>query len=207
MPPAPGHTGMPRVTAGKLIGHIITIPTHTPVETQPKQEKRRASAPHLQFRWPCRCLVCGRRGFVFVVARLYPSPAKVSDSRWGCGPIKRRLFGLMNVPVWWAWREAQVSRGNVLPTAVAVNKSKHTEERSAVPQHSGEAVCLCPVSKLSSSLTCLSLSPFLQQPYKHWQLCSSGNEYDGTDWLGAPHSSPDFAWQPEEMKPLPSARK
>jgi len=73
--------------------------------------------------------------------------AKVSDSRWGCGPIKRGLFGLMNVPVWWAWREAQVSRGNVLPTAVAVNKSKHTEERSAVAQHSGEAVCLCPISK------------------------------------------------------------
>lgn len=47
-----------------------------------------------------------------------------------------------------------------------------------------------PSQKLSSSLTCLSLSPSLQQPYKYWQLCSSGNEYGVTERLGAPHSFP-----------------
>lgn len=47
-----------------------------------------------------------------------------------------------------------------------------------------------PSQKLSGSLTCLSLSPFLRQPYKHWQLCSGGNECGVTDWLGAPHSFP-----------------
>lgn len=149
MPPAPGHAGMPRVTAGKLIGHIITIPTH-PL-WKPDQSRRNGELQH-----PI-CNSDDPAAAWFVVAEglclrrhvCIPRPcaAKVSDSRWGCGPIKCRLFGLMNVPVWWAWREAQVSRGNVLPTAVAVNKCKHTEERSAVPQHSVEAVCLCPISK------------------------------------------------------------
>lgn len=133
-----------------------------------------------------------------------PCVAKVNDSRWGCGPIKCGLFGLMNV--WWAWREAQVSRGNALPTAVAVNKSKHTEERSAMPQHSGEPVCLRPVLKnLSNSLTCLRLSLFLLLPYKHWHLWSNSNEYRVTDWLRAPRSFPRL--HTEEIKPLPSIRK
>ncbi len=137
------------MTAGKLIGHIITISTHTPVETEPKQRKGELHLPIYNSDDPAAAWFVGAEGLCSRRHVCIPRPraTKVSDSRWGSGPIKRRLFGLMNVPVWWAWREAQVSRGNVLPTAVAVNTSKHTEERSAVPQHSVEAVCLCPISK------------------------------------------------------------
>lgn len=148
---------MPRVTAGKLIGHIITIPAHTP----PNQSMRKAELqlPICNSDDPAAACFVGAEGLCSHRHVCIPRPcaAKVSDSRWGCGPIKCGLFGLMNVPVWWAWRKAQVSRGNVLPTAVAANKSKHTEERSSVPQHSGEAVCLSVPSQKTLQLPHLSL--------------------------------------------------
>lgn len=193
MPSAPGHTGMPRVTAGKLIGHIITVPTHTLMETEPKHEKKhRFSSPSAIQMTPLLPGLWAHR--VCVHAVMSVSLARVPQ-RWvtAGGDVDQLNAGCL---VWWMsqsgglgekhrWAEAmccpqlsQWIRANIL--------RRDQPCRSTLERRSASV----PSLKLSSSLTCLSLSPFLQQPYKHWQLCSSVNEYGVTDWLGAPNSFP-----------------